>query len=548
MSKRTRVVILIAILCACLVPAFAPALRTLAQGQDETLTLDSATGWSKSTSFATQTNTIYEITLSGVYQWGDFTHEISDPFWSQTAPGGGFVNTSCGWGGIIQCPGAQQPYNPAHTYTVQRTGTGAAFSFIWEDGNNSNNVGSLTVRVRAVGVVQDGGPDLAVSCAELGDSANMSDWLYSNGAVYEAGTGAHMVGDTASASLQKVPDAAAQYFIEVSYLVEAAPTSTTLKLEWGTAVFEIALAELGYFTYTTPESTFSPGANLKITRVGGGTTDYGIYVQSVCIVRVDQGVTLTIDDTVYTCEKCADPTSLIDIIGIINWLLCQLKNFLLCVIGEMLRQMIFAFQMLLSGEFSFFDFIAETIQASVGWIFDSTIKIIVDLGGSNVKNIVDNIAGGALNLLFGVDNNGAREGGLLGSLNVLASAAQDLPNVLRNEISLIASAMNGAQDLFGIVRGLIDTFFASIRIFLSLAPILIQALSDGIAVEAAPVLGAPICSQPSSLLYPVCLGFYVLDNTLMSTFATRALLLLCAGFMTINTFVWSLNRLRRSFA
>lgn len=127
---------------------------------------------------------------------------------------------------------------------------------------------------------------------------------------------------------------------------------------------------------------------------------------------------------------------------------------------------------------------------------------------------------------------------VIGNLQVLASTLIDrLFSVAMALISLVSSVIT----LLGL---LILTFINNV---LGLFPALIGSLINGINVGAATLPpGAPTCSDPDSAAYGICLGFYVLDNTVWSGWAGQLLPLLL-GAASFKLILWGFLELKRAF-
>jgi hypothetical protein len=229
-----------------------------------------------------------------------------------------------------------------------------------------------------------------------------------------------------------------------------------------------------------------------------------------------------------------------DILGIINWIVCNVIRILRCDLGLSLQRAVEFLSNLIRGAFSFFGWgvgMAEAVVAYVALVAGDTAGYV----GGHVSNVVT------------AAGNGLHDSGAADALNRISGGMRDLPIALENGLSGLVEQFQNIFDTGGGIIGfvqsairLVEFIFSAFGFLISLIPILIDALA-GASLASDPGLSTgPICSNPSELLYYPCLGFYVLDNTIFQGPA-GAIIPAIAGFLSLNFVAWLIFKLRQTF-
>jgi hypothetical protein len=112
---------------------------------------------------------------------------------------------------------------------------------------------------------------------------------------------------------------------------------------------------------------------------------------------------------------------------------------------------------------------------------------------------------------------------------------------------MLGNVLANARSIFDLIGGLFNLFVRGLAYLITLTPLIIETLISGFNASATAISGSPICTNSSDFLYAVCLGFYVIDNTILSGPAFY-LIPIAIGLLVFDTFVWAFQAIRRAFS
>jgi hypothetical protein len=278
------------------------------------------------------------------------------------------------------------------------------------------------------------------------------------------------------------------------------------------------------------------GYYLTLTAPEG--TEFGLVIRDICVSEVpseDQPVT---SGSAETCSACDPPQSLFDIFGIIGWLLCGIRNFFECLFIPFLRGLLQGLLNLVPTALSFIQWIVETAFNGVLWIVQILVAPFIWII-AHIRNFFTNVA------------NDLQVGTLASLGNIGVSYARDLPTMLGNGLASLGNELSNilqnARSVFDLIGGLFNLFVRGLAYLITLTPLIIETLISGFNASATAISGSPICTNSSDFLYAVCLGFYVIDNTILSGPAFY-LIPLVIGLLVFDTFVWAFQAIRKAFS
>ncbi len=366
-------------------------------------------------------------------------------------------------------------------------------------------------------------------------------WEYNNALQTEDGL---LMANGASAVTEPSINPNIQYKFRLRFLANVEGTGK-LQIAVGGTYFEIQIIDTTPQEIDTDLGLLVPYEDRYRIRIDTPLENEPyVRLEYACLIptTTEAGIIPVLDEeleyTPESCFSCQEPEGdiLSKIVGMIGWIWCQIKRFLECWLGYILRRVFLigittATILLGFGKF-FFDAIGG---------FSAFISSIglggADYLGSGLRNIGVQIGNGITDSTIG------------SVINQLGGGVRDLPTALYNLFGgLFGDAYNlitTGADLGTIIIGLIGITINGIVQFLSLAPLILQSLVDGINGAALPLSYTPACINPNDLLYAPCLGFYVLDNTIFQGPAFYLLPVLM-GLLAFDTFIWALNKIRDS--
>jgi hypothetical protein len=308
--------------------------------------------------------------------------------------------------------------------------------------------------------------------------------------------------------------------------------------------YTIQPADSAEHTFETEPIRYATGATtLGLSKPATDSVD--VVIKFFCLSAVQgsgSGAITTGGDKNDQCETCDPPISITDIPGILNWLLCNIRRLWTCYLLPILTNILSFIGTIIKFILSFFGWIVRGIGDILNWV----AGLISSAWGS--------ITGWISNLFAGV-NNDFHSSGIADDMNVAASRTRDLPTAIGNGISTLGGQLsqiftNTGQGLGGFIDfiwRLINFGASAIAYVIGLIPLVIQSFVDGINSASTPPSGSPLCSNPASLAYYPCLGFYVLDNTIFAGPAGYLFPVLI-GIIVFYNLVWIFTRIKEELS
>ncbi|MBX3082930.1 MAG: hypothetical protein KF716_14950 [Anaerolineae bacterium] len=383
----------------------------------------------------------------------------------------------------------------------------------------------------------------------LGRAEFREAWTFDGGSDFEASDPNRFLrmppGGSATLTLALSPTK--QYGLSV--LLRAAQTGDNgnITLQIGTsAAYSIPLeshADLRGFTSEAinyePDTT--GGYTVKFARPSTATGD--VVVEYFCLqVKVSSGGDDSGGGTGEEndrCSVCQAPDWFGDLGGILNWLICQIKNLLTCYVSQFLIYIMGLINKVTGFALDIFVWMVDGFNAVVKWANGLLPQVPMFAGGATA------------NLITGASNT-MHTSGMANGMNIVAAGARDLPrtinNIMTGLIGQVSSAIVESGSLIEIMLKLIVvTFSAIIFAIFGLVPILIGSLIGGFLSPSNITSLTMTCTNPDSYLFYPCLIFYALDNTVLAGPAGY-LFPLVMGLWAVQTFVWALNRIKEEIA
>jgi hypothetical protein len=308
--------------------------------------------------------------------------------------------------------------------------------------------------------------------------------------------------------------------------------------------YTIQPADSAEHTFETEPIQYPTGATtLGLSKPATDSVD--VVIKFFCLSAVQgsgSGAITTGGDKNDQCETCDPPISITDIPGILNWLLCNIRRLWTCYLLPILTNIL-----------SFIGTIIKFILSFFGWIVRGIGDILNWVAGL-ISSVWGSITGWISNLFAGV-NNDFHSSGIADDMNIAASRTRDLPTAIGNGISTLGGQLsqiftNTGQGLGGFTNfiwRLINFGASAIAYVIGLIPLVIQSFVDGINSASTPPSGSPLCSNPASLAYYPCLGFYVLDNTIFAGPAGYLFPVLI-GIIVFYNLVWIFTRIKEELS
>jgi hypothetical protein len=391
-----------------------------------------------------------------------------------------------------------------------------------------------------------GQPPLAVSCRLLGSAAIFQpfpgSWRIDSGNPARVGSGVLLPqGSAISIPLNLDPNK--HYRITGAFTTEGiAPGSWSIALG-GAAPFQIAYPD--NFSRQILEITpgrYPPFNGYALTLSASTEVEVGLVIENICVSEVQVSAGGSGNGSgggrEGVCSACDPPDSVLDIFGIIGWLLCGIRNFFECVFLPFLRGLLQGLLNLIAAALSFIEWVIQTVFNAVLWIIQIIVAPAIWVI-AHIRNFFTNIGNDL-------------QGGTLASLgNIGISYIRDLPTMLGNALAGLANelvyVLANARSIFDLIGGLFSLFVRGLAYLITLTPLIIETLISGFNASATAISGSPICTNSSDFLYAVCLGFYVIDNTVLSGPAFY-LIPVAIGLLVFDTFIWAFQAIRRAFS
>lgn len=272
-----------------------------------------------------------------------------------------------------------------------------------------------------------------------------------------------------------------------------------------------------------------------------GMLDAGLIVQWWCIAEVGSTAPPpgAITDTYYeTCFECIyepisypNPLEAINNIGNwIGWLWCSLRRFLECQLWVILGQLLQGLLDLLNFIKGAFEWLWETVTGAIEWV------------ASLIGQVLEWIVATGVNIIRGIGN--------------LISGLWDFLSAFFTTIGLIIRAI--FETVVAVIKIVIYVIDAVIRAVVGgvvafinwaaeifgLGQVVVEGINNGFNRDVGDTIsGSLACDNPSGALYPVCLGFYVLDNTIFDG-PGYWVFIVFIGVFSLDTLLWAVEKLR----
>jgi hypothetical protein len=392
------------------------------------------------------------------------------------------------------------------------------------------------------------GPLPGQNCAMLGiDNATFrdpNDWTMFNGATYASTdpNASLLLPPGSSAEMDISLNPAKQYTWQIYYRAQENGANGYLGVQIDDKFYQASMdGGTSEYAYTGNPATYSQGSGvLKLSRPLGDTGS--LIVRYVCLAESTSGATtappVTGGTTTDGCVTCDSPLDALDIMGFINWLLCNIRNFFAC---WLLPALSFVLQ--------FIGMLIQDFVAFVGWLLNG-IETIFTVLATALRDGFLGILGLAWNAITG-GSNALQTSGVASVINSTSRNIEDLPTILANEVGGYADQLLGifhsSANLLDLLVRLIWLAISAIFRALELIPITIQALVSGLLSSGEPVSGSSYCSSPDSLLFYPCLGFYIMDNTIFQGPA-KYMLPILTGLVGFDMITWTLNRIKEELS
>jgi hypothetical protein len=283
-----------------------------------------------------------------------------------------------------------------------------------------------------------------------------------------------------------------------------------------------------------------------------------------------------------TCTYSPTGNFSIDIALLVSWLTCQLVNIWGC---EAMPILVFIWGVLLAimHEIAWIPiWAADEMSIAGGWLNGNTLAVVYYLNGAlfNATNLITTAiyySGGAHTTIIGggggtiwdvliafINQLGGVLHGLLDDITQIINTL--VPNLAGIIITLINAVLGLAFLLFQFALFLLNSGLTVItdiiNLFTSTIPAILGAFSQGFsqasygtvsvgsfnssgALAPGTVPGKFDCTDP--IIYHVCLGLYVLDNTIFSGSPgyVAVTLQIIVGLVFVNVLVWAIRRFQR---
>lgn len=374
-------------------------------------------------------------------------------------------------------------------------------------------------------------------------------WTPAGGATIEFGELNLVPGSSATS---RIPiEASKQYDLRVYYTHHGGDGDDLMRFNVGASSFILPLQDgYGSFDELFTQNNVTIATNeltglLNFTDFSfeypPGMLDAGLTVQWWCIAEVGSLVPPAgaIADTYYeSCFECLyepisypNPIEAINNIGnYIGWLWCSLRRFLECQLWIILGQLLQGVLDLLNFIKGAFEWLWETVTGAIEWVASLIGQVLewIFATGANIIQGIGNLISGLWDFLsaffttIGLFIKALFEAVVTAIKIVIAI----IDAVIRAVVGGVVAFINWAAEIFG------------------LGQVVVDGINDGFNRDVGDTIsGSLACDNPSGLLYPVCLGFYVLDNTIFDG-PGYWVFIVFIGVFSLDTLLWAVEKLR----
>ena len=219
-----------------------------------------------------------------------------------------------------------------------------------------------------------------------------------------------------------------------------------------------------------------------------------------------------------------------EIANVVGWLWCGLRRFFECELWVILGQIAQAILNILSWIIGF----AEWIVATVG----SFISFLLSLVGEAIRFFaaaLANVIRGIVNVIRGIgDFFGNAIRGVVNFFRGIAETIGLIVQIVMKVIEVVIVAL----------ITIVTTLLQWIATIFGVAGTAIQSINEGFNESDITISGSLTCTEPGGVLYAVCLGFYVLDNTVFNG-PGKYIFVVFIGVLSLDTLLWAIETLRR---
>lgn len=271
-----------------------------------------------------------------------------------------------------------------------------------------------------------------------------------------------------------------------------------------------------------------------------GMLDANLQIQWWCIAPVGElPVAGAITDTYYeSCFECIyQPISSPDLIEAFNnignwfgWLWCSLRRFFECQLWIILGD-------LLQGVLDLLNF----IKGGAEWLW-ATISGAIEWAGSLIGQVLEWIVATGANIITGIGN---VLSGLWDFLSAFfTTIGLIIQTIFETVVAVVKIVIYVIDAVIRAVVGGVVAFINWAAEIFGLGQVVVDGINDGFNRDVGDTIsGSLACDNPSGALYPVCLGFYVLDNTIFDG-PGYWVFIVFIGVFSLDTLLWAVEKLR----
>lgn len=381
-------------------------------------------------------------------------------------------------------------------------------------------------------------PDGALTgCLTMGTAATFrSKWTFLPPAAAVPGGGLSLPPDGLAQYIGAPLQPGRAYSIRIIHSSTSAGQKATLRIGAYSGVQVVATGAEYDFTIgpaqLTPDED-DPGRYTLSWLSADTEPDSGLVIEYLCFIEGE--VAEPAEDTkAEVCFECSySPVGDLfqDVPNLLGWLWCGLRRLVECWLMVLLGQIGQFVADIFGLFFQFIEWLWNGLVSFVDWLGG-----LVQWFGSAIDNIAREIAGVFRSLSLD-DFLNSILGAVRGLGEGLLGALKGIIDFIGAIIQLIVAAVKLVIDFIGSIFGIIGDVVAVVGI-------VITSLVTSLAEPAnATVANALVCADPNSLIYYPCLGFYVLDNTILSGPAYYVIIILVA-VMSFDTVLWAIDRVR----
>jgi hypothetical protein len=435
---------------------------------------------------------------------------------------------------------------PAQTYTANNTdGTGNYYTLSLSD-MNGGSTSPVIIDFICVSNPADDLPVDTSGCIFVNSEFDSnSDWTLS-GAVISQGYALASDGDTLSETitLNRKGDGSAQPYL-ITALARASTTldsgdSFTLSYTFGSSSGDLAPDISSAIEMTESSHTFniSTSATDTFTVSVAGPASKSVIIDSLCITSGDgdpvPGYTpRPISGVCKVCIYAPVGDLVVDTPNLFGWFWCSLRQLWDCQAKTILYGIWTALVNILTLLGFLRLWLAGTFTSFSVW------------SNNNLLIFARWLNGVITNAVAGLGAKPTSSTNLWDALIAVVNAFRDVILRLLDDIMTLVMAVVGV-----VINAISFTAMILLSVLtsvLGIVPQILSAIVTAFNTTAATLPpGAPTCSDPTSLTYYPCLGFYILDNTIFSG-PIQWLIPLGMGALAFERLIWALEQISEAF-